>query len=67
MTTSELAVATKEVLMKKPNKGAQFKAFANAMGNDYPDFVKWCNKTVEATKAKLISELEAEIKRIKEM
>lgn len=67
MTTTELATAVRETLMSKPNKGQLFKAFANVMGVDYPDFVKWCNKTVEATKAKLILELEAEIERIKKM
>ncbi|MZQ50418.1 MAG: hypothetical protein GT598_15580 [Bacteroidales bacterium] len=67
MTPSKLAVLVKETLMKKPNKGVQFKSFANAMGDDYIDFVKYSNKAVEAVKAKRIAILEAEIEKIKKM
>jgi hypothetical protein len=67
MTPTELAELVKETLMHKPNKGVQFKSFANAMGIDFVNFVKHCNKAVQAQKDKLIAELEAEIEKIKKM
>ncbi len=65
MTPSELAVAVKETLLNKPGKGQVFKAFANAMGDDFIKFTKHCNDAIEAVKAKQIFELEKKLAELK--
>ena len=65
MTTSELATVVKETLMSKPNKGVQFKSFANAMGDDFIPFVEWCNKSVKDAKLKQIADLEEKLRILK--
>lgn len=65
MTPSELATAVKETLMSKPNKGVQFKSFANAMGDDFIKFTKYCNDAIEAVKVKQIAELERKLAELK--